>query len=517
VPAYESGPFVSHQPGDPEKAAQHEKLTLNGIGSSYVYSVYDTDATTYALNDYLLSNTPLEVWWFKATIAVVESTQALIPPPSVPFAQVYRGIAVPAGTIQQMLMYMDTYQDVPFVALTSFRFERTAEFLNLLIDQLHLAAEDVLEWALLPNFEWPLPLQTEMGQFLQWLLELANSMYAPFGIWDTQYAIGNDDLFYASMFYACNFRGPLYLPSVLVETLAIHVDSVILKTINGGVTRTCQYIHMATFPSTTGAQMPIPIDEVASIVDQALNMMRLRRYMKLNYLPENRPAKALAPYTAICVPADRNGQQVTIYSSPYEQRYIDDHNLQILTTCFIWPTLVLAPVDMVATMTTVAMKQSVWYDVMHHDGANLARVISCLMLDASYGSDGCELDAYFDKMRHSYLGFWQVLAGLLPNIISSGANLIKGILKPSTTNSMVGALGKAQDVLATVSSVSSGAGDMVKLAQAGLRSMQVTTPGPPSDGMSLDLPLDRTLVPKPEPQIGKKSMKRPRVVLLRRH
>lgn len=519
VPATESGVFISYKNNNPAAETTFNKLTLEEIGSSYVYSDYNGTNTSYELYDYVLSYIPAHLWWFKASVAVRSiGTPPSIPLPVIPEMQTYRGIAVPAPYIQQLLLYQDSFQDVAIVVETAFKTDEATDFFqNVVLNVNTMAKQDIIEIANLPSgFAMPYPWNVDTGLALQYCCNLVNLIYAPFLSWDALADLPIDqDQLYQLFYYYCNFKGPFYMPSVLTETFSIHTDSVIMKNVNNGLVRSVQYLHKAK-PILTTDNVPVTVNALVETVNTSLEQMTMRRFMKLNYIPENRPQKAFLPYFCFNALTQRNGLPATVHASPYQQKYIDENNLHILTTCFVWPHVLLAPADFVANSTIIDMVFGEWTDMTGIYTQELAKTISYLVLDASYGSDGCELDNYFSKVRHSYLGFWQILAGLLPGVISTGANLIKSIFKPSTVEKVSNTVGRVLDATKKVSEVASGATEYVKLAQAGLKSAQLSTVGPPSDGLTIDLPLDKQNMPPKPPRVGKKSLSKPRIFLYRR-
>jgi hypothetical protein len=499
VPVYESGPFPSSKNEVAKDKVEEVKLSIDSLGSTY--TTYQRNGFVYS--DYYTEEVSAGTWWVKAALATIA------PVPGATVTATWSNICVDPGLLACWVAYADTVCDVPYV----FTSQSVLPNRNNILDA-DGEPVPVLPWAKIIS-NWKIMYEnngetaagalfdnaTLMSADLFICYQICSCMYSPFGqcAYESFYAgpsidQGNTDP-WSRLLFTANWRSPVYLPSIITEAIASVAEQTIIKSTQAGITRSFQVFNIVGWPISISPDAKtdtfINLERVVTALQSATYLLTYRRFLKLNLNPEYKVNKAVMPYFFIHAPVSKSiklpdtivTEAFDAIVSPYSTRYIEDHNLHLLARCMFWPRVYDISQNMVVWMPIIDLKTAL------PDGGtwNVMEPIidldqlSYLCLDMSFLADGCEMDAYLNKMRTSHLGFFAALAGLLPTALKVGTALFKTIAKPKDID-------KATEPPPTASTGPSvDAAQTNNMAMAGVSSLQQTTSGAAGSGGTVDL------------------------------
>jgi len=475
------------------------ELSIDTIGS--VYTIFNDSG--YVYSDYYTEEVSAGSWWVKAALATQTAADGVVA------TATWSNISVPPGMLASWVAYMDTVCDVPYIFtssnwLPSAAITSDSEGAPI---EIPFWSDMINNWKTIYTNNNDTPtgeLFTSVNSWASYFFGVYNfvsCMYSPFGqiMGDSFYGNGsaqNGTTPWFRLLFAANWRTPVYLPSIITEALASTAEQSIIKATQNGQTRSFQVFHIAFWPQisytdSTKQHDYLSLEEMVETINKMAYLLTYRRFIKLNLNPEYKVNKAVMPYFFLHVPLNKTisvagnlrNEAFDAVVSPYSVRYIEDHNLHLLSRCMLWPKVFYISQNLVVWLPIIDLKP------MLPDGATWdvdepvfnVDQFSYLCVDMSYLADGCEMDSYLNKLRTSHLGFFAALAGLLPTALKVGTALFKTIVKPKDID-------KASEPAPTAATGPNvDAAQTNNMAMAGISSLQQTTAGDPGSGGTVDL------------------------------
>lgn len=286
------------------------------------------------------------------------------------------------------------------------------------------------------------------------VIAFARMVYAPF----LSVVDSDDNGDWTSFALCASFRGPVYLPSIIHESIIGNTSACTLSLrLNTGSWRGI------IFHYSNVANIKITVANINAYITFSQSLLRARNFAKVNHVPETTPSQAFIPSFFIRS-LDAAGDEVV--RTPYSYTYIEHHNLTALATCLWWPTLSVYSNGILSSLSIVAQ---ITKDSIPAQRAMLVDFI----FDYSFMADSSEIDHYLYKIRINYLGLFGFLKGIANKVKNVGATIMNKVVKPILSNPLV-------QTVAHVAGTALGGPMIGNMIDAGISMISSSPPGDPS-------------------------------------
>jgi len=461
VPTVHSKPFVStHKSG-------------NGPNSKHNFVIYDNKV--FGSIACVFDSTVGSSKYISTSNANVEQSQwpiiAALATPYDPTA-VYDGhtnilIAIPPEILRQYIAYEDTLFDAMYIFSTD-----TSDTSQQLASYATEFTQAINALPYIMNTATALTTDPYHTQFnatnlakLDQIVAFSRMVYAPFLSVATPATDGD----WISFGICAAFRGPLYIPSIIHESIVGNTSCTTMSLQLSTGSWRGMIFHYSNTANTAITQL-----NVNAYVQFSQTMLRTRAFAKINHVPESTPSQAFIPSFFMRMSVTGSGTDpLELVYTPYSYNYIDHHNLNSLATSLWWPTLsnytqgILSSLSLTVTMPSAVVP------------AQRALLIDYIF-DYSYQADSSEIDHYLFKVRTNYLGLFGFLKGLAAKAGNAVSKLNAKVIKPLLSNPLV-------QTVAHIAGTALGGPVVGNMIDAGISMIQSSPPGDPATDHITDL------------------------------